>query len=81
MEHVGDRMERTFDVDRVRESQAEVILFILLSPGLLFQVHGADKFIQFGNFETSATSIFLHSLIFFALFCLFTLVLHLHIYV
>ncbi|XP_022972134.1 uncharacterized protein LOC111470766 [Cucurbita maxima] len=58
-----------------------VILFILLSPGLLFQVHGADKFIQFGNFETSATSIFLHSLIFFALFCLFTLVLHLHIYV
>ncbi|XP_038900916.1 uncharacterized protein LOC120087962 [Benincasa hispida] len=58
-----------------------VVLFLLLSPGLLFQVPGHHRFVQFGNFQTSGASIFIHSLIFFALISLFTFVIQLHIYI
>ncbi|XP_022145182.1 uncharacterized protein LOC111014687 [Momordica charantia] len=58
-----------------------VVLFLLLSPGLLFQVPGHHQFVEFGNFHTSGASIFIHSLIFFALLCLFTFVVQLHIYI
>ncbi|KAL0547341.1 hypothetical protein IC582_017271 [Cucumis melo] len=58
-----------------------VVLFLLLSPGLLFQIPGHHSFIQFGNFQTSGSSIFIHSLIFFALISLFTFVIQLHIYI
>ncbi|EEF50888.1 conserved hypothetical protein [Ricinus communis] len=34
-----------------------VVLFILLTPGLLIQIPGRHRFIEFGNFQTSGVSI------------------------
>ncbi|MBA0705091.1 hypothetical protein Gohar_016141, partial [Gossypium harknessii] len=34
-----------------------VVLFILLTPGLLIQVPGKSRAIEFGNFQTSGVSI------------------------
>ncbi|KAG6783112.1 hypothetical protein POTOM_012547 [Populus tomentosa] len=50
-----------------------VVLFILLTPGLLFQVPGRHRSIEFGNFQTSGASIMVHALLYFALICVFLL--------
>ncbi|MBA0873046.1 hypothetical protein Goshw_025888 [Gossypium schwendimanii] len=34
-----------------------VVLFILLTPGLLIQVPGRSRYVEFGNFQTSGVSI------------------------
>ncbi|WJZ81708.1 hypothetical protein VitviT2T_001531 [Vitis vinifera] len=47
-----------------------VVLFVLLSPGLLFQLPGSNRCVEFGNLRTSGASIMLHALLFFALICL-----------
>ncbi|XP_019056814.1 PREDICTED: uncharacterized protein LOC109116225 [Tarenaya hassleriana] len=52
-------------------------LFVLLSPGLLFQVPGKKVFVEFGNSETSYASILLHAFIFFGIITVFTVVLDL----
>jgi hypothetical protein len=57
-----------------------VVLFVLLSPGFLFQFPGNCRSMDFGNFETSGRSIVVHALIFFGLFALFTVVIGVHIY-
>ncbi|GFS31076.1 Rho GTPase-activating protein like [Actinidia chinensis var. chinensis] len=57
-----------------------VVLFILLSPGLLFQVPGRSRFIEFGNFQTSGVSILIHTLLYFALICIFLLAVGVHVY-
>jgi hypothetical protein len=56
-----------------------VVLFVLLSPGLLFQLPGRCNFIDFGNLHTSAVSILVHSIIFFALIAIFVIVIGVHI--
>ncbi|CAL9763346.1 unnamed protein product [Musa acuminata subsp. burmannicoides] len=58
-----------------------VILFIILSPGLLFQVPGRSRFIEFGNFQTSGISILVHSIIYFGLLAIFLLAVHVHMYI
>ncbi|KAH1128663.1 hypothetical protein J1N35_000041 [Gossypium stocksii] len=50
-----------------------VVLFILLTPGLLIQVPGKSRAIEFGNFQTSGVSILVHSIIYFALICILLL--------
>ncbi|PQQ19254.1 hypothetical protein Pyn_31877 [Prunus yedoensis var. nudiflora] len=50
-----------------------VILFVLLSPGLLFQLPGRHGCVEFGNFQTSGAAIMVHSLLYFALICVFLL--------
>ncbi|XP_047332461.1 uncharacterized protein LOC124936052 [Impatiens glandulifera] len=57
-----------------------VILFILLTPGLLFQVPGTTKCVEFGNFKTSGASILVHTLLFFSLVCIFLLAVKVHVY-
>ncbi|CAH2070432.1 unnamed protein product [Thlaspi arvense] len=52
------------------------VLFVILTPGLLFQVPGNDKFVDFGKMETSGYSILLHSFIYFGLLTVFTVVIH-----
>ncbi|KAL6619609.1 hypothetical protein ACP70R_031886 [Stipagrostis hirtigluma subsp. patula] len=47
------------------------VLFILLSPGLLFQMPAKSRLIAFGNFQTSAVSILVHTILFFALDAIF----------
>ncbi|KAG6506603.1 hypothetical protein ZIOFF_031930 [Zingiber officinale] len=58
-----------------------VILFILLSPGLLFQVPGKARIIEFSNFQTSGVSILVHSIIYFGLISIFLLAVHVHMYI
>ncbi|XVE67680.1 hypothetical protein DITRI_Ditri09bG0007700 [Diplodiscus trichospermus] len=58
-----------------------VVLFILLTPGLLIQVPGKSRFIEFGNFQTSGLSILVHSIIYFALICIFLLAVGVHVYI
>lgn len=57
-----------------------VVLFVLLSPGLLVELPGTHRHVDFGSFRTNGKAIFVHTLIFFAAFAILTLALHLHIY-
>ncbi|XVE85356.1 hypothetical protein DITRI_Ditri17bG0084400 [Diplodiscus trichospermus] len=50
-----------------------LVLFVLLTPGLLFQVPGHHRCVEFGNFKTSGASILIHSLLYFGLICVFLL--------
>ncbi|XP_057949608.1 uncharacterized protein LOC131144772 [Malania oleifera] len=57
-----------------------VVLFVLLSPGLLFQVPGRNRFVEFGNFQTSGASILIHATLYFALICVFLIAIGVHLY-
>ena len=57
-----------------------VVLFILLTPGLLIQIPGRNKMVEFGSFQTSGVSIVVHSFIYFALICIFLLAIGIHMY-
>ncbi|EXB25248.1 hypothetical protein L484_010115 [Morus notabilis] len=56
------------------------VLFVLLSPGLLFQIPAKGRVVEFGNMQTSGGSIFVHSIIFFGLITIFLIVIDVHIY-
>ncbi|MQL81502.1 hypothetical protein Taro_013960 [Colocasia esculenta] len=58
-----------------------VVLFILLTPGLLFQMPGKNRFVEFGNFQTSGLSIMVHAIIYFGLIAIFLLAVGVHMYV
>ncbi|GAV64261.1 DUF3339 domain-containing protein, partial [Cephalotus follicularis] len=57
-----------------------VVLFVLLSPGLLIQLPGHNKQLEFGSLKTNGKSVAVHTLIFFTIYSVLLLVLHLHIY-
>ncbi|XP_020697479.1 uncharacterized protein LOC110110376 [Dendrobium catenatum] len=57
-----------------------VLLFVLLSPGLLFELPGNHRVAEFGSMRTNGKAIFIHTLIFFAIFSVIIVALHLHIY-
>ncbi|GAA0143153.1 hypothetical protein Leryth_024954 [Lithospermum erythrorhizon] len=57
------------------------ILFVLLSPGLLFQLPGRHRVVEFGSFGTSGAAIMVHSFLYFALVCIFFLALKVHLYI
>ncbi|OIT02382.1 hypothetical protein A4A49_56577 [Nicotiana attenuata] len=57
-----------------------VVLFVLLSPGLLIQAPGRNRFVEFSNFQTSGVSILVHSVVYFALMCIFLLAIGVHLY-
>ncbi|CAL0332966.1 unnamed protein product [Lupinus luteus] len=57
-----------------------VVLFILLTPGLLVQIPGRTKVLEFGNFQTSGLSILVHAIIYFGLTCIFLLAIGVHLY-
>ncbi|GJP56952.1 hypothetical protein CLOM_g16004 [Closterium sp. NIES-68] len=42
-----------------------VVLFILLSPGLLLQIPGDNQPIEFRNWRTSLASVLVHAVVFF----------------
>ena len=61
------------DIEREREREmgadwgpvvVAIVLFILLSPGLLFQLPARKRGIEFGNMYTSGISILVHSVLF-----------------
>ncbi|XP_060195758.1 uncharacterized protein LOC132625010 [Lycium barbarum] len=57
-----------------------VVLFVLLTPGLLVQMPARNRFVEFSNFQTSGLSILVHSLIYFVLICIFLLAIGIHMY-
>ncbi|XP_070042002.1 uncharacterized protein [Nicotiana tomentosiformis] len=57
-----------------------VVLFVLLSPGLLIQAPGRNRFVEFSNFQTSGVSILVHSVVYFTLMCIFLLAIGVHLY-
>ncbi|CAN1743398.1 Aquaporin PIP1-2 (Fragment) [Linum perenne] len=58
-----------------------VMLFILLTPGLLIQVPGNGRYVEFSNFQTSGVSVLVHAILYFSLMCIFLLAIGLHMYV
>ncbi|PIA51076.1 hypothetical protein AQUCO_01100125v1 [Aquilegia coerulea] len=57
-----------------------VILFILLSPGLLFQLPARGKVIEFGNMGTSGLSILVHAILFFCILTILVIAIGVHIH-
>ncbi|XP_057767515.1 uncharacterized protein LOC130987832 [Salvia miltiorrhiza] len=57
-----------------------LFLFVLLSPGVLFQIPGCTRPVEFGNFTTNGKAIMIHTLIFFGIFTILIMALRLHIY-
>ncbi|XP_039137818.1 uncharacterized protein LOC120275344 [Dioscorea cayenensis subsp. rotundata] len=58
-----------------------VVLFVVLSPGLLVQIPGKNRMAEFGTLHTSGASILVHSLIYFALISIFLLAVRVHMYI
>lgn len=57
-----------------------VALFVMLSPGMAFQLPAKKGFIKSFTFETSAVSILFHSLIYLALAAFFFLFIGVHLF-
>ncbi|CAH2045271.1 unnamed protein product [Thlaspi arvense] len=57
-----------------------VILFVILSPGLLFSLPGNNRAVDFGTLKTNGKAIAVHTLIFFAIYSILILAVNLHIY-
>ncbi|MQM06711.1 hypothetical protein Taro_039532 [Colocasia esculenta] len=58
-----------------------VLLFVLLTLGLLFQLPGRNQCMEFGNFQTNGVSIVVHTIIYFALISIFLLAVGVHMYI
>ncbi|THU56443.1 hypothetical protein C4D60_Mb11t17300 [Musa balbisiana] len=57
-----------------------VVLFVLLSPGLLFQIPSKGKVVEFGTLQTSSIAIFIYSILFLGLAAVFMLAVGVHVY-
>ena len=55
-------------------------LFAFLSPGLIIQMPGKHRPVDFLNMKTSLVSILLHTVLYSLLLILFLIVLDLHLY-
>ncbi len=55
-----------------------VVLFVILSPGLLLQIPGDERPLEFTNSKTSVASIIVHAVVFAILFYLLQLLFHVH---
>lgn len=56
-------------------------LFAFLQPGMVFQIPGKERPLDFVNMKTSLASIFVHMVIYGLLLILFFVILHVHLYV
>jgi hypothetical protein len=57
-----------------------VVLFVVLSPGLLFQLPARTRVVELGNMATSAIAILVHAVIFFCLLTIFVVAIRIHVY-
>ena len=57
-----------------------VVLFVLLSPGLVLEAPGTHRAVDFGSMRTNGKAVVLHTLVFFALYSFIIVALRLHIY-
>ncbi|KAF7819410.1 putative AT.I.24-6 protein [Senna tora] len=58
-----------------------VALFIVLSPGLLFQLPARSRVVEFGNMNTSGISILVHAIIYFCILTILIIAIGIHIHV
>ena len=58
-----------------------VALFILLSPGLLFQFPARYRVVEFGNMSTSGIAILVHAIIFFCILTILVVAIGIHIHI
>ncbi|XP_075662166.1 uncharacterized protein LOC142631750 [Castanea sativa] len=56
-----------------------LIAVVLLTPGLLFQLPGHSRVVDFCNMRTSGVSIMVHTIIFFGLITIFLIAIGVHI--
>ncbi|KAG6515569.1 hypothetical protein ZIOFF_025998 [Zingiber officinale] len=57
-----------------------VVLFVLLSPGLILEAPGTYRPVEFGSMRTNGKAVALHTLIFFGIYSIIIVALHPHIY-
>ncbi|MCL7028102.1 hypothetical protein MKW94_022552 [Papaver nudicaule] len=57
-----------------------VVLFILLSPGLIFQLPARHKFVEFGTMYTSGLAILVHAILFFCILTVLVVAVGIHIH-
>ncbi|KAJ9676611.1 hypothetical protein PVL29_021898 [Vitis rotundifolia] len=57
-----------------------ILLFILLSPGLIFQLPGNVRHVEFGSFGTNGKAMLIHTILFFGIFTILIMALNIHIY-
>ncbi|KAJ0969219.1 hypothetical protein J5N97_022096 [Dioscorea zingiberensis] len=57
-----------------------VVLFVLFSPGLLFELPGTRRGVEFSSMRTNGKAVAVHTLIFFAVFSILIMALRVHIY-
>ncbi|CAA6668353.1 unnamed protein product [Spirodela intermedia] len=57
-----------------------VVMFILLSPGLLFQAPAKTRVVEFGNMATSGISILVHSIIYFCVITVLLVAVGVHVH-
>ncbi|CAN6702932.1 unnamed protein product [Malus baccata var. baccata] len=57
-----------------------VVLFILLSPGLLFQLPARHRVMEFGNMSTSGIAILVHAIIYFCIITILIIAIGIHIH-
>ncbi|KAI4366930.1 hypothetical protein MLD38_022730 [Melastoma candidum] len=55
------------------------VLFVVLSPGLLFQLPGKGRAIEFTNMQTSGVSILVHTILFFGFITIFVIAIRVHV--
>ncbi|CAN0924918.1 hypothetical protein LINGRAHAP2_LOCUS34464 [Linum grandiflorum] len=58
-----------------------VVLFILLSPGLLFQIPARTRVMEFGNLNTSAIAILVHAVIYFCIITILVIAIGIHVHI
>ncbi|KAI3520665.1 hypothetical protein L1887_10115 [Cichorium endivia] len=57
-----------------------VVMFVLLSPGLLFQLPARTRVIEFGNMYTSGISILVHAILYFCIYTILVVAIGIHIH-
>ncbi|KAK8959640.1 hypothetical protein KSP40_PGU001578 [Platanthera guangdongensis] len=57
-----------------------MMLFVLLTPGLIVQIPGQSRLAKFANMQTDDISIFVHSIIYFAFISILLLAIGIHVY-
>jgi hypothetical protein len=57
-----------------------VVLFILLSPGFLFQLAVRVRVVEFGNMGTNALSILVHTILYFCILTIVVVAIGVHVY-
>ncbi|KAK4282242.1 hypothetical protein QN277_013642 [Acacia crassicarpa] len=57
-----------------------VALFIVLSPGLLFQLPARHRVVEFGGMGTSGIAILVHAIIYFVVLTILLIAIGIHIH-